>query len=233
MLRKLALSLLMLVSVITILPFAESAAHGIRQTISTHRRHRHHHSRRWWRRHRRLKRLAALAHRRRSLVSQIPANTTAPTAGSPVLPQLPNGWNALPSSANGEMRFRANSPGSTSDQAALSVVALSQPAPAYLPPREQRQMLGGVSFSALRRIVIDKMIASGGWVTNDFEREVGGHRVFIVTAQIPADGRSPDKAWNAYFTEVNGRIYSLTTEASLQSSERMASEAERFIASLR
>ena len=229
MLRKLALSLLMLVSVITILPFAESAAHGIRQTISTHRRHRRHHSRRWWRRHRRLKRLAALAHRRRSLVSQIPA----PTAASPVLPQLPNGWNALPSSANGEMRFRASSLGNTSDQAALAVVALSQPAPAYLPPREQRQMLGGVSFSALRRIVIDKMIASGGWVTNDFEREVGGHRVFIVTAQIPADGRSPDKAWNSYFTEVNGRIYSLTTEASMQSSERMASEAERLIASLR
>ena len=93
-------------------------------------------------------------------------------------------------------------------------------------------MLSGVSFAELRRSVIDKMIAAGGWVSNDYEREVGGRRVFIVTAQTPADGRSPDKAWNFYFTEVNGRIYSLATEANLQSAERMAAEAERFIATL-
>ena len=232
MLRKIALSLLMLVSVITILPFAESAAHGIRQSVGLRRHHRHH-SRRWWRRHRRLRRAAAQAHRNRSLVTGVPAVANATSAGSPVVSLLPNGWNALPAAANGEMRFRATAAGSTSDQAALAVVALSQPNPAYLAPKERKQMLGGVSFSSLRRIVIDKMIASGGWVNNDYEREVGGHRVFIVTAQIPADGRTSDKIWNSYFTEVNGRIYSLTTEASLQSSERMAGEAEKFIASLR
>ena len=76
-------------------------------------------------------------------------------------------------------------------------------------------MLGGVSFSDLRRIVIDKMITAGGWVNNDYEREVGGHRVFVVTAQTPADGRTSEKVWNFYFTEVNGRIYSLTTECQL------------------
>ena len=117
-------------------------------------------------------------------------------------------------------------------KAGLSVVALSRPAPAFLTLKEQRQVLGGVSFGELRRIVIDKMITAGGWVTNDYEREVGGHHVFVVTAQTPADGRSPEKAWNYYFTEVNGRIYSLTTEASLQSAERVAAEAERFITSL-
>ena len=155
-------------------------------------------------------------------------------ANAKVLSQLPNGWNALPVAANGEMRFRATAPGSsTSDLAALTVVALSQPNPAYLAPKERRQMLGGVSFTELRRIVIDKMITSGGWVNNDYEREVGGHRVFIVVAQTPADGRSSEKVWNSYFTEVNGRIYSLTTEASVQSSERMAAEAEAFITSLR
>ena len=112
------------------------------------------------------------------------------------------------------------------------MVALSRPAPAYLTSKEQRQILGGVSFSELRRTVIDKMITAGGWVSNDYEREVGGHRVFVVTAQTPADGRQPDKAWNFYFTEVNGRIYSLSTEANVQSAERMAAEAERFIATL-
>lgn len=232
MLRKIALSLLMLVSVIALLPLAESAAHGIRQSAGMQRRHHRRHSRRWWRRHRRLRR-AAQAHRQSSLVTKVPTNNSPAVGASPVLSQLPNGWNALPASANGEMRFRASTAGSTSDQAALAVVALSQPNPAYLAPKERRQMLGGVSFSELRRMVIDKMIAAGGWVNNDYEREVAGHRVFIVTAQTPADGRSQDKIWNSYFTEVNGRIYSLTTEASLQSSERMAAEAEKFIVSLR
>jgi hypothetical protein len=209
------------------LPFAESAAHGIRQSVGQRRHHRHH-SRRWWRRHRRLRR-AALAHRNRSLIPGVPATNNAAPKNTAVLSQLPNGWNALPVAANGEMRFRATE----ADRAALTVVALSQPNPDYLAPKERRQMLGGVSFTDLRRIVIDKMITAGGWVSNDYEREVGGHRVFIVTAQTPADGRTSEKVWNSYFTEVNGRIYSLTTESSLQSSERMAAEAEEFIASLR
>ena len=230
MLRKILLSLLILVSVITILPFAESAAHGIRQSVMQRRHHRHH-SRRWWRRHRRLRR-AAQAHRKSLLVTGVPVAAKAASAPSPVLSQLPNGWNALPSAANGEMRFRATAPGTT-DQAALTVVALSHPDPAYLAPKERKQMLGCVSFTELRRIVIDKMFNAGGWVNNDYEREVGGHRVFIVTAQTPANGRSSDKIWNSYFTEVNGRIYSLTTESTLQSSERMAGEAEKFISSLR
>jgi hypothetical protein len=168
------------------------------------------------------------------LIAGVPAVNNGLVANAKVLSQLPNRWNALPVAANGEMRFRATAPGaSTSDLAALTVVALSQPNPVYLAPKERRQMLGGVSFTELRRIVIDKMITSGGWVNNDYEREVGGHRVFIVVAQTPADGRSSEKVWNSYFTEVNGRIYSLTTEASVQSSERMAAEAEEFITSLR
>jgi hypothetical protein len=128
------------------------------------------------------------------------------------------------------MKFRTD--GTGSDKAALSVVALSRPAPAYLTSKEQKQILGGVSFAELRRTVIDKMIAAGGWVNNDYEREVGGHRVFVVTAQTPADGRAPDKTWNFYFTEVNGRIYSLSTEANVQSAERMSAEAERLISNL-
>jgi hypothetical protein len=232
MLRKIALSLLILVSVITILPFAESAAHGIRQTVSGMQRRHRRHSRRWWRRHRKLMR-AAQAHRSKPLNAAAPA--IAKTAlGTPlVLSQLPIGWNALPAAPNGEIKFRASAANSTTDQAALAVVAMSQPSPAYLAPKERKQMLGGVSFSELRRTVIDKMISAGGWVNNDYEREVGGHRVYIVTSQTPADGRSPEKIWNSYFTEVNGRIYSLTTEATMQSSERMAAEAEKFIASLR
>jgi len=233
MLRKIALSLLMLALIVTALPFAESAAHGIRQSIGMHRRYRRHHSRRWWRRHRRMMR-AAQAHRASSLNIGVATTTARNGAGTPpALSQLPNGWNALPAAANGELRFRSNAAGASNDVASLSVVALSQTNTGYLAPKERRQMVGGVSFTELRRIVIDKMLTSGGWVNNDYEREVGGHRVFIVTAQTPGDGRSSDKIWNSYFTEVNGRIYSLTTQASMQSSERMAAEAEQFIASLK
>ena len=54
-------------------------------------------------------------------------------------------------------------------------------------------MLAGVSFSDLRRIAIDKMINAGGWVINDYERQVNGARVFVVIAQTPSDGRSPER----------------------------------------
>jgi hypothetical protein len=230
MLRKIALSLLMLISVATILPFVDSAARGFHHHRH-HRRHRHH-SRRWWRHHRALmaRRRAAMAHRNAPLMTQPAVIAPLGSAASAVSP-APDGWKAI-TSATGELRFRSNEPGNTPDQAALSVVALSRPSPAFLTPREQRQILGGVSFAELRRTVIDKMVVAGGWVNNDYEREVSGRRVFIVTAQTPADGRSPDKQWNFYFTEVNGRIYSLATEATLQSAERMAAEAERFIAGL-
>ena len=201
----------------------------------SYQRQQRRHSRRWWRRHRarmrRLQAARAMAHRAATL--RVKAAVVEPVL-APATPvataQLENGWNRMPASANGELKFRANA--NPTDQAKLSVVALSRPNPAYLTQKEQRQMLSGVSFSELRRTVIDKMIVAGGWVSNDYEREVGGRRVFVVTAQTPADGRSPEKAWNFYFTEVNGRIYSLATEANLHSAERMSAEAERFIASL-
>lgn len=236
MFRKLALSILILVTVVAVLPFADTAARGLGRSIGIQRRHHRKHSRKWWRRHhariRRMRAARAMAHRSASLtVKPSVATPVVPAVTPAALPQLENGWNSVAAAANGAMKFRAIA--NPSDQAQLSVVALSRPNPAYLTMKEQKQMLSGVSFGELRRTVIDKMIAAGGWVSNDYEREVGGRRVFVVTAQTPGDGRAPDKAWNFYFTEVNGRIYSLTTEANMQSAERMASEAERFIASLR
>lgn len=93
-------------------------------------------------------------------------------------------------------------------------------------------MLAGVAFSDLRRIVIDKMINAGGWVINDYERQVNGARVFVVIAQTPSDGRSPEKSWNFYFAEVDGKIYSLTLNTPLQFSGSLAGEGEKFISSL-
>ncbi len=115
----------------------------------------------------------------------------------------------------------------------LSVVALSRPNPVFLTAREQKRMLAGVPVADLRRIVIDKMVASGGWVVNDFVRDVNGNRVFVVTARTPKDALTPEKAWTFYFTEAAGRVYGLTTEAPVEYADRMTIEAERFIESLR
>jgi hypothetical protein len=118
-------------------------------------------------------------------------------------------------------------------QMSLSVVALSRPNPVFLTSREAKSMLAGLPVADLRRIVIDKMVAAGGWVTNDFMREVNGKRIFIVTARTPGDTLTPEKAWTFYFTEAGGRIYGLTTDTTLEFADRMSNEAERYIETLR
>jgi len=115
----------------------------------------------------------------------------------------------------------------------LSVVALSRPNPIFLTQREQKRMLAGVPVADLKRIVIDKMVNNGGWVVNDFIREVNGNRVFVVTGRTPKDALTPEKAWTFYFTEAGGRVYGLTTESPVEYAERMTVEAERFIETLR
>jgi hypothetical protein len=118
-------------------------------------------------------------------------------------------------------------------QLSISVVALSRPNPAFLTAREEAKLLSGVAVADLRRIVIDRMINTGGWVTNDYVREINGGRVFVVTARTPRNGQTPEKAWTFYFTESGGRIYSLTTDSPVEQTERMSKEAERFIGTLR
>lgn len=180
----------------------------------------------------------------------LPSNSAAPAtlpppemAAAPVVPVS----NAAHASAlsNGETRPRVVNPNhpsfaKTSAPATplpgtmnLAVVAMSRPNPAFLTSREEKKMLGGVAVADLRRMVIDKMVSSGGWVVNDFIREVNGNRVFVVTARTPKDALTPEKQWTFYFTEAGGRIYGLTTDAPVEFSERMTNEAERFIESLR
>jgi hypothetical protein len=148
------------------------------------------------------------------------------------LPRLPAGWNNATLVKGGELKFRTEGIATIPGQGTLAVVARSRPTPAFLTQREQRTMLSGVSFSDLRRIAIDKMINAGGWVINDYERQVNGARVFVVIAQTPSDGRTPEKAWNFYFAEVDGKIYSLTLNTPLEFSNKLTVEGEKFISSL-
>ncbi len=235
MLRTITLSFLMVFSVVVMLPFASSTAHGIHQSSAgsqSQRRYRRH-SRAWWRRHRaRLRmRREAMAHRKAPL-GLVLTGTNKMDSAVAALPKAPAGWVNPTVSNNGEVKFRTENTASVPSQATLTVVARSRPNPAYMTQREQRTMLAGVAFSDLRRIVIDKMINAGGWVINDYERQVNGGRVFVVIAQTPSDGRSPEKSWNFYFAEVDGKIYSLTLNTPLQFSGSLAAEGEKFISSL-
>jgi hypothetical protein len=288
MLRTIAISLILLISVGVMLPFTNSA-HGVRQSAQVAmRRHHRYHSRAWWRRYRtrlRKKRAAAALAHRNAMLGQpqnIPVgdlsnvdltNITLPTlpktelqlnlprAARMTLPRdlsrmtLPSQPYTISSdTAPSPMTLRsapavrtvatvpAISPKASDVKATvkstaptlpgqmnLTVVALSRPNPVFLTTREESKMLGGTAVSDLRRIVIDKMVVAGGWVTNDFVREINGARVFVVTAHTPKDKNSPEKAWTFYFTEADGRIYGLTTDAPLDSADRMSTEAERFI----
>ena len=291
MLRTIAIALILVLSLGVMLPLANEA-HGIRQSVQTHKRHRRHHSRAWWRRYRarlrqrRAEAEAFAAHRKTllSLPKNIPVGDLS-AVGGPSVPVLPENSfsvgimpappayatavnappataahsqpttvvNAQPaiiapmaqpaySASNGQTRPRvvgnlsaavktpaAKLPG----QMSLSVVALSRPNPVFLTSREEKNMLAGTAIADLRRIVIDKMVAAGGWVTNDFVREVNGHRVFVVMARTPGDTLTPEKAWTFYFTEAGGRIYGLTTDSPLEFADRMSNEAERYIETLR
>jgi hypothetical protein len=174
----------------------------------------------------------------------LPSNSAAPALPPPEITAAPVS-NAAHASAlsNGETRPRVVNPNHPAFKGSaatplpgtmnLAVVAMSRPNPAFLTSREEKKMLGGVAVADLRRMVIDKMVSSGGWVVNDFVREVNGNRVFVVTARTPKDALTPEKAWTFYFTEAGGRIYGLTTDAPVEFSQRMTNEAERFIESLR
>jgi len=258
MVRRLALSLGLLISIVVLLPFATSTAHNLRSQLSARSHRFHHHSRAWWRRHRALlrRRQAAIARRRAlqaasrnsvmpasqaksadnhvALVSALSLPESVYRDGTFAIP-LPNDWSA--SAMNkGSSNFRIEpSNGAPAAQATLAVVALTPAATAIQPlPSEQRKMLGGVAFTDLRRTVIDKMINAGGWVVNDRQRDIGGHRVFEVIAQTPANSETKsDQVWNFYFTEVNGRVYSLTTRSVSGANEKVAADAEQFISTFR
>jgi len=257
MLRRIGLSLGLLVSIVVMLPFATSTAHNLRSQLAARSHRFHHHSRAWWRRHRaHIRRRQAMLARRRALEANsrtVSANSRSAKAsdnhatlpGAIAFPEglyrdgafsmsLPSGWSAG-STTKSVSSFRIAPPnGMPEAQATLAVVAVAPSNVDQFVGREQRRMLGGVSFVDLRRSVIDRMINVGGWVINDRQREIGGHRVFEVIAQTPAtsDGK-PEQLWNYYFTEINGRVYSLTTRTTGGLTQKIAGDAEKFLSDFR
>jgi hypothetical protein len=217
------------------------------------------HSRAWWRRYRARLRHQRTEQRRKQALKAVrgqslnaaadshnnaasPAKLSTPIIGKLSAPSngpqnpasalsLPNGWSRR-GAANGESKFVVNaSDGQYVGAATLSLVNAHASGETIMNARASRRTLGGVPLAELRRTVIDKMVVSNGWVVNDLQREIGGKPVFIVLAQTAAssDGHTPQLFWVFYFTEVDGRIYSLAASSSLEFSNRITDESAQFI----
>jgi hypothetical protein len=146
---------------------------------------------------------------------------------------LPQTWRLTGANAQGVMKFSvAGRDGRAAATATLAPFATPGPSAAQDVITPRTKMLGGIALPVLRRSIIDRMIAEGGWVTNDLEREVEGRRVYVVTAQKGAGGVARE-SWTFYFTEVEGRLYTLATNAPVEMSAPLAADSEHLLATLR
>jgi hypothetical protein len=253
--RAAALSFLMLFSLAAMLPLVISSAHNNESASASKKRSMRRHSRAWWRRYRaRQRRRRAALERRKALEALRQSNNTdrqltldassnplsalawpGPDSLGQSTPVFATEHGSRPAPMSVETGVRLNTPdGRTVGQVAVAVIAQASSNGAAASASAQRRALSGVPFAALRRTVIDRMLAAGGWVVNDFTREINGRRVYVVLAQTasPNDRHTPQQSWTFYFTEVEGRIYNIVSNAPIEFSDRMAVEAERVIATL-
>jgi hypothetical protein len=244
MLRAIALSLSLIVGLSGVAPFlGEYAAAEAMTTHKYKKKHRKYKkfSKNWWRLYRlRQNRLKSAAAQRRAVrLRQIRLNNilnkpVAENAPAFLLPSgdaAPKGWKrsaATKVTTAGESQFRVDDEsGSNIGSASISVVgsAIGNSA-------DNMKTVGGVQTASLRRLVIDRMIREDGWVVNDYQKQIGGKRVFVVVAQSAgAGGQIQSRLF--YFTEAGGQIYSIATSAPAgDTSKRIEAESERVITAL-
>lgn len=258
MIRAIALSLALLLGIGVIVPiatdYAEAGVKKQRKYAKKKKKVRKY-SKKWWRQYRvRQKRRKALQARKRQLrlrqlrlarMRQNDENAPVKSAkqtvqkadvvkedNSPaILPSgdtAPRTWKKSQSS-QAELQFNvADESGAQLGQASISVVGPTMGADDN---NSKTKTVGGVPTTSLRRNVIDRMIKENGWVVNDYQKEIGGKKVYVVVAQSEgAGGRIQSRLF--YFAEADGRIYSVSTNAPTDSSEKLAAESEKVINSL-
>lgn len=253
--RAIALSIALLIGVGTMIPLAtEYAEAGSKKTRKYTKKKREwrgvkKYSKRWWQLYRaqeRRKKVRAaqrrqlrlrqvrLAKAREAQKNQAQA-TTATTAPAPktaaVLPSgkaAPQNWNQSAAN-NGQVNFKvAGNSGMEVGSASISVVG---PATGESVASGRNRSVGGVSTLALRRDVINQMIRENGWVVNDYQKDIGGKPVYVVVAQSQSsNGRIQSRLF--YFTEADGRIYSVATNSNSDAAEKLAEESEKVVHSL-
>ncbi len=130
----------------------------------------------------------------------------------------------------GELQFSVtNNNGSPIGAASISIIGPATEDSSVM--SSSTKTVGGVATTALRRTVIDQMIKENGWVVNDFQKEIGGKKVYVVVAQAPGANNQVENR-TFYFTEAEGKIYSVATKSSDNSSEKFEEESEKVINSL-
>ncbi len=260
MIRAIALSLALLIGVGVIIPLATDYAEAGAKKHHKYAKKKKikKYSRAWWRLYRaRVNRQKSLAARKRILrlrqirlakaaqegnsTDAMPVKNSKKIAQKQVQVKEDNSPAVLPSgdaapktwkksqSSQSELQFNVNDEnGSELGSASISVVG---PSMGGDDDKAKTKTVGGVPTTSLRRNVIDRMIRENGWVVNDYQKEIGGKKVYVVVAQSEgAGGRMQSRVF--YFAESDGRIYSVATNSSNDSSERLAEESEKVINSL-
>lgn len=262
MLRIIALALSLMLSLGAIIPLMTNSSEASQAKSALLKRKKQKrgwkgvkkYSKRWWQLYRRQERrkqsLAArkraLQERRETLAMQraeengetpvdsrstsLKENSATAAVLLPSGENAPRGWKQAQSTRS-EVQYRVDdNGGKTIGEASIKVVGPASESDAET-TWLNRKTLAGVSTSALRRTVIDQMMKEGGWVVNDYQKMLNGKKVFVVVAQSnnPA-GQLQSRLF--YFTELEGKIYSVSTSAPSEASERLAQESEKVINSL-
>jgi hypothetical protein len=256
MIRAIVLSIALLVgfggTIILTTDYTEAGAHKPRKQKKKKVKYKKY-SRAWWRAYRqRVKRQRELAQRRRAMrLRQIRAsrnkpqnsqtNQTTRTEKNPVVktntPALlpsgenaPSGWKQGNASSS-ELNYRVeDDSGAQIGSASISLVGAAANTENQ-PVNQRTKTVGGVSVNSFRSTVIDRMIKENGWVVNDYQKEIGGKKVYVVVAQSEGAG-GVILSRTFYFTEVDGRIYSVATTSTTTSTEKITQESEKVIDSL-
>ena len=245
--RAIALTLALLIGIGTIVPLATDHVEAGPRKSKKYKKQKKHkkHSKRWWQQYRaRMKKKRALQARRRTMrlrqlrVARKHGNANRPKAVAAAQPKpvedqsaamlpsghtAPAGWRRA-NSTSGEVNFSVDN---GNGSAAISVVG---PATGESVDTGRNRTVGGVPTSALRREVINRMIRENGWVVNDYQKMIGGRSVYVVVAQSQNGGRVHSRMF--YFTQADGRIYSVATNSAADAADRIAEESEKVIFSL-
>jgi hypothetical protein len=158
--------------------------------------------------------------------SQKPVVNSAP-AMLPSGEVAPKGWKSGAVSSN-ELQYRVDDDNGA--QIGLASISIVGPAMGADNNAARNKTVGGVPTTSLRSTVIDRMIRENGWVVNDYQKDIGGKKVYVVVAQSEGAGGLQSRMF--YFTEVDGRIYSVATTSPSGSSDRIVEESEKVIDSL-
>lgn len=139
----------------------------------------------------------------------------------------PKGWKSGLVSSN-ELQYRVDD--DNGSQIGLASISVIGPSMGVDTGTGRNKTVGGVPTTSLRSTVIDRMIRENGWVVNDYQKDIGGKKVYVVVAQSEGAGGLQSRMF--YFTEADGRIYSVSTTSPNGSSERIVEESEKVIDSL-